>query len=86
MLEAQNSATRREARRLLQHFLSGAISKNDKSQGKRTLKPSDPKLQRETFHIDKEVCSVESAESAKKTESIGRKTVTKVAKLQWLKG
>lgn len=84
MLEAQNSATRREARRLLQHFLSGAISKNDKSQGKRTLQPSDPKLQRETFHIDKEVCSV--TESAKKTESIGRKTVTKVAKLQWLKG
>lgn len=84
MLEAQNSAKQREARRLLQHFLSGAISKNDKSLGKRAQKPNEPKFQRETFHPDKEACSV--TESAKKTESVGRETVTKVAKLQWLKG
>lgn len=84
MLEAQNSAKHREARRLLQHFLSGAISKNDKSQGKRALKPHDPKFQRVTFHPDKEACSL--TESAEKTEGVGRKRVTKVEKLHWLKG
>lgn len=84
MLEAQNSARHREARRLLQHFLSGAIGKKDKSPGKRPQKPNDPKFQRETFYPDKEACSV--AESAKKAEGVGRKTVAKVEKLQWLKG
>lgn len=83
-LEAQNSARHSEARMLLQHFLSGAITKNGKSLGKRPQKPNESKFQKETLHPHQEVHSV--TESAEKTESVGSKKGFKVAKLQWLKG
>lgn len=77
MTEAERSEKHWEARRLLQRFLSGAISRNYPH----PKKAMGPKVQRGPVHIQKEVCCVTVRPKMAVCETTERKTVVKITKL-----
>ncbi|XP_078019627.1 uncharacterized protein LOC144459434 [Epinephelus lanceolatus] len=92
VIEAERSEIHWEARRLLQRFLSGAISRNyphPKTSSTRRLHQSSvsepptvgPKVQRGPAHIQKEVCRVTMTPKSVVLEKSERKTVVKMARM-----
>lgn len=90
VMEAQHSAKHREARRLLQRFLSGAISKNyphsntfstrRAQQPTYDLSTTGPKLHQDTAHIWR-VCRETVSPESTVLETSKRKTVMNMTKL-----